>query len=213
MTEISAEELGKMKERATAAQVELGRTCADNFTMRVHIPVQPDDTDEVIGLALSDGNRLIAAYEALQANLALVCAREPDLNGLWAELRRRSERAEKAEAKASALLHALAEPVDDATERAEKAEARVAVLREALDTYAQYGDMEVAMVSGIFARDVLAGLDPTADDLKRELGELRAMANAAASVLSEDGMREAVSHLVMGIELIERVDSWRGVRK
>lgn len=55
------EELKRITEEARA---ELTRVCADNFRMRIHIPVQPDDSDEIIGRALDLIPKLIAVVEA-----------------------------------------------------------------------------------------------------------------------------------------------------
>lgn len=60
-----------------AARDELSRVCKNNFTMRVHIPVRPEDSDEVIGAGLDVVPALIAE---LRAARAVVEAVEPLVN-------------------------------------------------------------------------------------------------------------------------------------
>lgn len=57
-------DLDQIEARAKAANQELNRVCANRFEMRVHIPVQPDDTDMMIGDALQDIPALVAELRA-----------------------------------------------------------------------------------------------------------------------------------------------------
>lgn len=57
------------------------------------------------------------------------------------------------------------------------------------------------------AYDFLAAMVDDHQRLTSEVERLKAVVEAASSVLSEDGMREKVSCYVMGVELIERLDA------
>lgn len=64
MTSDIEKAIAKARGLEAKAQAELSRVCAANFTMRVHIPVQPDDSDVVIGDALNLIKALVDVVEA-----------------------------------------------------------------------------------------------------------------------------------------------------
>ena len=64
-------DLNEMRNKVNAAQVELSRVCANNFTMKAHIPVQPDDSDEIIDAGLSAAQEMIAEIAKLRHKLEL----------------------------------------------------------------------------------------------------------------------------------------------
>lgn len=83
---LTPEERAEARRLHQAARDELARVCAANFTMRAHIPVQPDDSDEVISRGLELVPRLLDALDAAeQANAQLAREREDALGMFDAE--------------------------------------------------------------------------------------------------------------------------------
>lgn len=68
MTEISAEERKKARDAIEAARQKLHALCQGE-RFRMSVPVQPDDTDEVIGRGLDAGRDALVALEAVEARV------------------------------------------------------------------------------------------------------------------------------------------------